>query len=159
MTGERSWMLFAERMMAERDTARESVFHLRAKVDELIRENTRLRSALDEHIEALAAEWTDRMVIPEPKASPLPAPPATFPDLLTEAMTAKSMTQMVLAAALTHRGKVTSRQAVSSWVRGASKPSPDRWATLLHVLQVSKDDQPRWINAMTSEQPLKPSSK
>lgn len=153
-----SWMIFAERMMSERDTAREAVFHLRAKVDELLRENTRLKTALDEYVEALAAEWSDRTVAPPaPTALPapetLPTPPdPTFPDLLAHAMTAQKMTQGQLANRLTARRAETSRQAVSSWVRGASKPSQDRWSVLFTILKVPPEEQPRWIDLLIQQQ-------
>ena len=153
-----SWMIFAERMMSERDTAREAVFQLRAKVDELLRENTRLRTALDEYIEALSAEWSDRTVAPPAPTAPetLPTPPnPTFPDLLAHAMTAQKMTQGQLADRLTARRAETSRQAVSSWVRGASKPSPDRWSALFAILKVPQGEQPRWIDLLIQQQPPK----
>jgi len=57
-------------------------------------------------------------------------------------------TQHDLAALLTQRGAPTSRQAISHWLTGESKPDPRRWSTLLEVLEVDASDRSRWLDAL-----------
>jgi transcriptional regulator with XRE-family HTH domain len=57
-------------------------------------------------------------------------------------------TQHEMADALTQAGAPTSRQAISHWLTGESKPDPRRWATLLEVLEVAAGDRARWLEAL-----------
>ena len=57
-------------------------------------------------------------------------------------------TQHELAGLLTLAGAPTSRQAISHWLTGESKPDPRRWATLLEVLAVDARDRSRWLDAL-----------
>ena len=52
------------------------------------------------------------------------------------------------AGLLTLAGAPTSRQAISHWLTGESKPDPRRWATLLEVLEVDARDRSRWLDAL-----------
>ena len=57
-------------------------------------------------------------------------------------------TQHELAGLLTLAGAPTSRQAISHWLTGESKPDPRRWATLLEVLEVDSRERSRWLDAL-----------
>ena len=57
-------------------------------------------------------------------------------------------TQHELAGLLTLAGAPTSRQAISHWLTGQSKPDPRRWATLLEVLEVDARERSRWLDAL-----------
>jgi len=57
-------------------------------------------------------------------------------------------TQHELAGLLTLAGAPTSRQEISHWLTGESKPDPRRWATLLEVLEVDARERSRWLDAL-----------
>ena len=71
-----------------------------------------------------------------------------FSIMLRQRLKALDHTQHELAGLLTLAGAPTSRQAISHWLTGESKPDPRRWATLLEVLEVDSRERSRWLDAL-----------
>jgi len=76
----------------------------------------------------------------------------TFAQLLVKRLETMGATQADLARWLTSRGIDTTRQAVSDWCDGTSRPLAWKWKTLFHLLGVCTAAERReWTDALTAK--------
>lgn len=75
----------------------------------------------------------------------------TFAELLAARLADMNASQADLARYLTLRGIPTTRQAVSDWCDGTSRPLAWKWKTLFHVVGVTAAQRTAWIDALTAK--------
>lgn len=75
----------------------------------------------------------------------------TFAELLVRRLSDMNATQADLSRWLTGRGIPTTRQAVSDWCDGTSRPRGWKWSALFHLLAVTGTDKDVWTDALLAK--------